>query len=166
MPKNILIQSKKIESVKKNIRENFEYLDKDKSIDDFGFTPNLHDEQPYFIVTRNEFSKLSIEQENEDKKEKIEVTRLLIVRAILEKSNRMWQFLWNGNKISAPIIDKNFYDSFMSHKIQIAPGDMFEVELKIYMEKDENIGLYVNKEYEVIKVLKHIPVSQQDQLGI
>lgn len=157
---------KNIESVKRNIRENFEVIDKDKSIDDFGFTTDIKDEEPKFYIPRKEFAILSSENSNEDKKEKIEVTKLLIVRAILEKSNRMWQFIWNGNKISAPIKDEKFFDSFVAHKIQIAPGDMFEVELKIIMEKDKSIGLYINKEYEVIKVLNHIPISKQDSLGI
>lgn len=40
------------------------------------------------------------------------------------------------------------------------PGDMFEVELKIIMEKDETTGFYINKEYEVLKVLNHIPISK------
>ncbi len=157
---------KKVDSIKRNIRENFEFLQKDKSINDFGFTKHIKDNEPTFLINQKNFALLTSEPENDNKKEKIEITKLLIVRAILEKSQRMWQFIWNGNRISAPIKDTVFFDSFISHKIQIAPGDMFEVELKIIMEKDESIGLYLNKEYEVLKVLKHIPVSKQSNLGI
>ena len=46
------------------------------------------------------------------------------------------------------------------------PGDMFEVELKIIMEKDETTGFYINKEYEVLKVLNHIPISKHDSLEL
>jgi hypothetical protein len=158
---------KKVDSIKKNIKENFDILNKDKKIKSFGFTTDINDESPKFLVSRNNFRLLSSESEiEEDKIERIEITKLLIVRAILKKSNRMWEFIWNGNPISAPIKDINFFDSFISHQIQIAPGDMFEVELKITMEKNEEIGMYLNKEYEVVKVLKHIPISKQQNLGI
>jgi hypothetical protein len=157
---------KKVDSIKRNIRENFDVLQKDKNINDYGFTTDIKDKKPIFLIDQKQFPLLASEQDNEDKKERIEITKLLIVRAILEKSQRMWQFIWNGNKISAPIKDLSFFDSFIAHQIQIAPGDMFEVELKIIMEKDESIGLYLNKDYEVIKVLKHIPISKQSNLGI
>lgn len=111
---------KKIDSVKRNIYENFEILDKDKSIDDFGFSDDMNDSEPKFYVSRKVFAILSSHNQNGDRREKIEVTKLLIVRAILEKSDRMWQFIWNGNTISAPIKDENFYDNFVAHKIQIA----------------------------------------------
>ena len=81
---------------------------------------------------------------------------LIIIKAILEKSLRKWQFNWGGKKISAPILDFNFYNDFDAHKITIAPGDTLEVRLRIITEKNPDSGIVTEKLYEIIKVYRHV----------
>ncbi|HOU68708.1 MAG TPA: hypothetical protein PKW49_09085 [Paludibacteraceae bacterium] len=80
---------------------------------------------------------------------------LIIIKAILEKSLRKWQFKCNNKKVSAPILDFDFYNDFIAHKITIAPGDTLQVKLRIIREKDLNLGIMIDKNYEIIKVYKH-----------
>src|SRR5438132_243641 len=47
-----------------------------------------------------------------DEREIIENTEVQIIRAILEKSRRRWEFVWRGIRISAPIADERFYAEF------------------------------------------------------
>lgn len=86
---------------------------------------------------------------------------LEISRAILSRGRRKWEFYWRGIKISAPVLDSHFYDSFFAHEIKIAPGDMLNVLLKIYRKIDPDSGIMINTKYEVIEVLKHVPRGSQ-----
>jgi hypothetical protein len=54
---------------------------------------------------------------------------LQIVKAILERSTRKWEFMWRGVKISAPVLDAQFYEQFFAHDITIAPGDELNFRL-------------------------------------
>src|SRR5690606_42133860 len=91
-------------------------------------------------------------------------TTLFRSRAILERSKRKWEFVWQGFKISAPVLDEMFYDDFFAHKVKIAPGDQLEAKVKIYQIKDEDTGIYSNDRYEVVEVIKHIPHIEQGDL--
>lgn len=84
-----------------------------------------------------------------------EIADLQIIRAILEKSKRRWEFSWRGFRIPAPILDDKFYSDFISHQIVIAHGDKLKVNLRIYQRKDPVTGIYVNDRYEIIQVLQH-----------
>jgi len=154
---------KKDKNIRKEISDTFKILDSDKKIENVGFTENKKEiKEPDFVVPREFFSKLSALVElEEEKTEKLERCKITILRAILEKSLRRWQFIWNGIKISAPILDVDFYSDFMAHKYTIAPGDALEVELRIIMKKDEETGLYINSEYEVLKVYDIIESPKQ-----
>jgi hypothetical protein len=94
----------------------------------------------------------------------IEVADLHILRAILERGTRKWEFSWRGIKISAPMLDEKFFDDFFAHEITIAPGDSLEVKLKIYQLRDQDTGIFTNQRYEVIEVLRHIPRMKQVSL--
>jgi hypothetical protein len=92
-----------------------------------------------------------------------EVGDLQIIRAILEKSRRRWEFSWRGFRIPAPILDDRFYNDFMSHKIVIGPGDKLQARLRIYSHRDPATGVYVNDHYEVIEVIRHEPAKKYVQ---
>jgi hypothetical protein len=94
------------------------------------------------------------------------LTIVRIVRAILERSKRRWEFVWNGVRIAAPVLDDQFYDDFFAHKITIAPGDALEVRLRIRQRLNREIGVYFNESYDVLEVLRHVPRSRQSNFGI
>jgi hypothetical protein len=91
-------------------------------------------------------------------KEKCE---LQIVKAILEKGRRKWEFMWRGVRISAPVLDESFHSKFWAHEITIAPGDELHVQLAIKQIRDSKTGIYTNVEYEVVEVFKHVPGIRQ-----
>jgi len=84
-----------------------------------------------------------------------EIADLQIIRAILEKSRRRWEFSWKGFRISAPILHNQFYSEFTSHRITIAPGDTLNARLRIYQRRDLGTGVMINDKYEVLEILDH-----------
>lgn len=99
-----------------------------------------------------------------DEREIVEQVELQILRAILDKTRRRWEFVWQGVKISAPILDEDFYRDFFAHKITIAPGDSLECELKIYQKKESPAGIFTNSKYEIVRVIRHIPKVENKKL--
>ncbi len=114
------------------------------------------------MIDRTQFHNLKVIIENPiDEKLIFSEEILIIIKAVLEKGKRKWEFLMSGNKINAPILDEVFFDEFIAHKITIAPGDALKVKLLTIRKLDPNINLYVNHKYEIIEVLEHIPKSEQ-----
>ena len=85
---------------------------------------------------------------------------LQIVKALLVRSDRKWEFRWRGVRFSAPVLDKKFYDEFFAHRITIASGDEFKVCLVIRQTQDNDTGINANIGYEVIEAYRHIPRVQ------
>ncbi|NOY48338.1 MAG: hypothetical protein GXO84_09135 [Chlorobi bacterium] len=157
----------KSEKFKQSISRTFEAVEKDPNVDSIGITPRMDDESPAILISRENFHLLSEPPEvEENQRFVIEVADLNILRAILERGNRKWEFVWRGIKISAPVLDDNFFNDFFAHKIMIAPGDSIRVKLKVYQAKDEDTGIFTNNRYEVVEVIKHIPRMKQAGLEI
>lgn len=154
----------KSEKFKKSISRVATAIERDESIDSFGFTSNLEDEDPDILIPRKSILLLSDPEEIAEPTREIEEQAMLFVkRAIFERSKRKWEFVWRGFKISAPILDEKFYTDFFAHKVTLAPGDQLKAKLKIYQSKDEDTGIYSNDRYEVTEVLGHIAqVTQID----
>lgn len=152
----------KSDKFKQSIGRTFEAIEKDQDVESFGITPKIEDDEPLILIPRSKFALLSDPPEIEDNQRSvIEVADLHILRAILERGSRKWEFVWRGVKISAPLFDQNFYNEFFAHKITIAPGDSIEVKLRILQTRDKDTGIFTNNKYEVIEVLRHIPRMKQ-----
>lgn len=157
---------KRNDSINNALSKTFETIKQDKRIHYMEFSPTNNIDNASVYVERERFDNFILTENNDDLKEEIITTKLTIIRAVLEKGNRKWQFLWNGIKISAPIKDESFYSDFAAHNITIAPGDNLEVSLKIIKIKDADSQLYFNKDYEVAKVIRHNSNnSSQTELG-
>jgi hypothetical protein len=130
----------------------------DDRVRGFGVTPDIDSPPPALILPRD---LLEIRDEPVDPDAKVRVIEedadLYIVKAIMERSKRKWEFKWHGINISAPIKDPNFYDDFAQHNFTIAPGDEFQAKIAIYQERDDISGVYTNKRYEVLQVYRHVP---------
>ena len=103
--------------------------------------------------------------EDPDTRVVTEHAELQIVKAILKKSNRRWEFVWRGITISAPVLHEQFYVEFFAHEITIAPGDTLEVTLAIKQSRDPNTGIFTNIGYEVVEVHGHVPRIRQMPLS-
>jgi hypothetical protein len=147
---------------RKGIGDAIRALDADHQIDDLGISPQP-DFPPETKIPRERFAVLieELAGPTSDEREMIEVTDLQIVRAILERSKRRWQFVWNGIKVSAPVLDDGFYKEFFAHRITIAPGDVLRVRLRVKQRRDADLGVFMNEAYEVLEVLEHRPRATQ-----
>ncbi len=159
---------KKSAEFRESVARTFEAAEKDKNIASVGLSSSFQDATPSIDVPRDRFPSIAAAatQATEDVREFVETTDLQIMRAILERSRRRWEFVWRGVRISAPVLDERFYADFAAHKITIAPGDALEVRLKIRQRKDPSTGIMLNDAngYEVVEVLKHLPRHRQSDL--
>ncbi|MFA7676515.1 MAG: hypothetical protein WCY28_03875, partial [Candidatus Shapirobacteria bacterium] len=78
-------------------------------------------------------------------------------------TDRKWEFYHSGNRISANILDENFFNKIDTGE-SFAKGDQLKADLQITQIFDESIGTYVNESYAVIKVDEHIKRAEQPVL--
>ena len=149
----------------KAITRTFEAVAADEKVKSFGFVEKMDSPAPAIPIQRSTLLSLATESpEDPDNRVVPERAELQIVKAILKKSTRRWEFVWRGITISAPVVDDRFYKDFFAHEITIAPGDTLEVTLAIKQAKDPDTGIYTNVGYEVTEVHGHIPRIKQIQL--
>lgn len=129
----------------------------DESVTGLGIAQDMQSPKPSVIVPRQLLAIKGEQLEPEPPTRIIEEDAdLYIVKAIMERSTRKWEFKWHGMTISAPIKDSNFYDDFARHDFTIAPGDEFQARLMIHQKRDDISGIYTNTSYEVTQVYRHI----------
>lgn len=161
-------EAKKSSAFRGSVGRAFEAVERDSQIASLGLTAKFDDPQPDLLIPRERFPSIASNLEVlplDDTREITEITTVQIMRAILERSRRRWEFVWQGIRISAPVLDEKFFADFAAHKITIAPGDALEVRLKLRQRKDAATGIYLNDPngYEIIEVIKHLP--RQKQIG-
>ncbi len=145
------------------ISQNFDIIDNDPAISAFEITNK--DEVPYVRIEREDFKDLSIKSEFIDKNSKnfIELTRLNIVRVSFEE-NLKWDFYYRGNKISARISDPKFYE-LIDKGESFAKGDTLEVELQINQIFEDSVNTFINKSYQVNRILNHFKRDEQIKMN-
>lgn len=146
----------------KAMTKTFEAVAADDKVKSIGLVETMDSPTPEIQISRSVLQILSSEiPEDPDARVITEQAELQIVKAILEKSKRKWEFMWRGIKISAPVTHELFYVNFFAHSITIAPGDTLQVTLAIKQTKDPDTGIYSNIGYEVVEVRDHIPRIRQ-----
>jgi hypothetical protein len=140
--------------VKDAIAQNFDAINNDPSITGFELTDKQ--ERPIIRIEREDFSDLSLKSEEISDDERIltEAATLHIVRLSFEESLK-WEFYYKGNKISAKIKDPNFFQ-LIDQGESFAKGDILEVELQINQKWDGTVDTFVNKSYQIIRIIRHI----------
>ena len=168
VPRNVYDATREVEKNPKftqAIDKTFQAISKDNKIEGIGFVERIDDPKPKVIIPRNAIiSASSVIIEEEGVRIITELVELQILKAILERGRRKWEFMWQGFKISAPITDDSFYTDFFAHDITIAPGDSLDVKLQIKQVKDEDTGIFKNKSYEVIEIYGHHPRLKQTSI--
>lgn len=161
-------QAEKSPEFRQGVAEAFNAVERDEAITSLGISPSMHGE-PVVKVPRERFihgAKAAADERREEVTEVVELADLQIIRAILERKRRRWEFAWRGIRISAPITDDRFNSQFLARKIPVAPGDGLQVKLRMRRHKDSLSGVIVNDPngYEVLEVLKHIPGQSQAEI--
>jgi len=149
-------QVNKSSRFREKIGETFNAILEDPEINSVSIDPDDSGRKELPPIHRKELERYAILPiQNHDNQVVEEIADLQIIRAILEKSRRRWEFSWRGFRIPAPILDDKFYADFVSHRITIAPGDILNAKLRIYQIRDLNTGVMINDRYEILEVLKH-----------
>lgn len=146
----------------KAITKTFEAVAADEKVKGIGLINSMDSPAPAILITRENLVALAAETvEDPDSRVVTEQAEIQIVKAILRRSTRRWEFVWRGVTISAPVIDDRFYKEFFAHDITIAPGDTLQVTLAIKQSKDIENGIFTNVGYEILEVHKHVPRIRQ-----
>lgn len=144
------------------LSQNFDSLDNDPAITAFEITDKR--ENPFVRVEKSDFKDMTLksEQIDENRKHIIEMTRLNIVRVSFEE-NLKWDFYYRGNKISAKIDDPNFY-ALIDKEESFAKGDILEVELQINQIFEESVNTFINKSYQINRIVNHYKRDVQKKI--
>lgn len=149
--------------VNEAITKNFETLHEDDAIDGF----KLMDEKDKALIQiqKKDFKNLTPRNELLEQETKTllrQNVNLYIIKLVFEE-NRIWQFYYGGNKISATIEDKTFFDKIDAGE-KFSKGDVLVCNLEIEQVFDPNVNTYVNNSYKILKVLEHKLRSDQTNL--
>ncbi len=146
----------------KSMNKTFEAVSSDEKVNSIGLVSSMRAPPPPIPIPRATLTLLAATgTEDPDSRVITEEAELQIVRAILKKSNRRWEFVWRGVTIAAPVVHEAFYKDFFARRITIAPGDTLQVTLAIRQSKDPETGIYTNVAYEVVEVHQHVARAQQ-----
>jgi hypothetical protein len=149
------------------IDKTFHAVGDDEQVNGIAIVNKMDAPPPDFIITQDVIHQIDIDITPEPAARIIkEACDLQIVKAILERSSRKWEFMWRGVRTSAPVLDAKFYTDFFAHDITIAPGDELQVMLAITQERDDKTGIYTNVDYKVIEVFKHVQRLRQTHMPI
>lgn len=169
VPRNVYEATRKVEKNPQFVgamSKAFEAMAADEKIKGVGLVEEMNSPAPEIPISRATLQSLAVRTPDDPDARVIhERAELQIIKAILEKSKRKWEFMWRGIKISAPVVHEQFYVSFFAHNITIAPGDTLDVTLAIRQTRDPDTGIYSNSGYEVVEVHDHIPRIKQVPLS-
>src|ERR1035437_2133898 len=170
VPRNIYEATKDLKrdpEVKRSVSSFFRSIDQDDSIESIGITTKMDGPPPELQVQRDNIHDAAIASNQPEPNQRVipEQAEIQILRAILERGKRRWEFSWRGIRISAPVTDARFYEEFFAHRIKIAPGDILQVTLLIRQNRDPDTGVYTNVDYEVSEVFKHTPRITQMEMS-
>lgn len=154
-------------TLNRQVARAMETMENDPSIESFGIARDLKDPEPIIELPREVFP---IIRENtlprpEDGKRFIDKDAVISIhKAVFERSLRKWEFIWDGFRISAPILDQSFFDQLEARSIAIKQGDAFTATLRIHQTLDKMTGNWMNEKYEVLIVGDRIS-RRPDQLS-
>lgn len=147
------------------LEKQFEALARDREITDFKLlVPN--EKAPLIDIPSEQFPILAekLQLKDEDKKSLIDKTKLNLLKAVFDNRYK-WEFYREGVKIAAFIRDENFLERIASGE-RFGKGDILVAELQINQVFDSTLNTFINRSYEVLKVVEHIPRPEQPGLGI
>jgi hypothetical protein len=140
----------------------FEALSNDPSVTGFEMLDE-HDKK-LFEANRLDFEPMSIRTDDlQDDKRITTVAAILTIFKVIFEDKYKWEFYYKGNRISAKMADVEFSKRVDSGE-RFAKGDRLQVELQIEQAFDTAANTFVNKSYQVLRVIKHLPRGAQERL--
>lgn len=157
---NIYLTNPTIQSA---VAQEFQTLDADENVSSFEILNSQ--EQELFVADREDFSMMSEAPEKDETQKDIKTIRdtINIGSVVFSKTKRVWDFVYNGNRITAKVSDDEFIARVLSGE-SFSNGDSLEADIEIKREWDESVNTFVNKSYSILKVYKHFPRAKQSNL--
>ena len=127
----------------------------------------LHDDGENVVLDKDDIDTLSERQiiDTGDKEESVVRATLTVSKLVLDDRKRKWEFVYQGNKINAKIVDDEFWRRVLSSEEGFKCGDQLVCDLNIIREYDETLRVYLDKEYFVSHVSQHLPRVANEQTG-
>lgn len=149
--------------VNEALSKTFETLEGDPSIEGFEITDS--NEVSLFEARRDEFPAMALTSSVPQAQTKSikQQASLYIVKPSFER-NLKWDVVFAGNRIPVSMNDESFLIS-IDRGERFGKGDVLEVELQIDQVLDSNINTYINKSYQINKVIAHTPRPEQTSLN-
>lgn len=156
-------------NLKSEIASSFDILSNDPSISGFTIQKDLKDKAFPFQTKREDFQYFvnigsTTENLEENKRKIVEEANLQLIKVILEKGRRKWEFAWKGIKISASVSDDKFWNKMASGQVSIKQGDSIKASLQIIQVLDPYSKVFFNESYEVVEVIEYIKSVEQGRL--
>jgi len=152
-------------NIRKSISRHFQTIDQNPEVENFGITDTLESEDYGFFVDRPQFAGFTsldeVESADDPREIVVQNAELKLIKVVLERGLRKWEFVWKGHKISAPILDDKFWQKIENRTIEISQGDTIEVDLRIAREFDPIAKVHINESYEVLRVLEYKKAYKQ-----
>ena len=149
--------------VRESISKEFETLHNDENITSF----EILDKNDEIIVEipKEDFEPISNIEEFEIQSDEKIVPKIgiLSISSLSFELNVKWSFYYEGNRFTAKINDDEFAKLIDSGE-KFAKGDSLEAEFEIKQEYYEPANTYINKSYKIVRIIRHIPRSEQGRL--
>lgn len=151
-------------SVNITINNTFSTLQDTSSIE--GLTLKRHDGTEAFAVERKDFDRLvapNIALENlADKVRTITKSRVTLnLFKIVFGNPYKWDFIYDGNRISATIADDTFLSNLMGGRITFGNGDALVCDLEVDQTMNQTHEVYENKRFRVATVYEVVQAPRQ-----
>jgi hypothetical protein len=144
-------------------------VESDPNVTSLGIYKDFDTSQPAAIlIPRDQFAFIRSVADDDDQRKRIvpQEATLGILKAVFAKSERKWEFVWNGVKIGATITDPVFMASVMSRQVRIGAGDAIDATMEIEQSFDEAAGVWLNVGYRIAYVRRFIPGNHGEQLDL
>ena len=126
----------------------------------------IGDRQPFLTIEKDDLPRMVAQNPLLEEKRFSEIVKnitVTVLKVVFQK-NRKWEFVYNGQKISAYILDEPFYNQVINGQIRFGSGDKLIVDMEIVKVFDAKINDYLIKEYRIIRVKKYKPMPVQGKL--
>jgi hypothetical protein len=173
VPRNMHDATQKLTNsrlIEKHVGRAFSAMEEDPSVTDFGILAEITDHLSLAVIPRESFEQIAAarfdEEPGQDGRRYRDHTHtiLTIVKAVFQRGNRKWEFVWNSHKISAPIKDEEFFTKLANREILFGQGDELDVTLRAYQTFDDINAVWINEYFEVIKVFDVRRKARQPRL--
>ncbi len=165
--KNVFHIYQSSEKAREGLKKTFTKLKDAEEIDDFEIIDQDNGEE-IFRAEKSDFGPMAsdIGEVEKRKQKEVKPDQELSVFKIVFRENYKWEFFYDGNRIYASITDTEFIARVGKGEVAFRSGDRMIADLEIVQVFNEAANVFVNDEYFVSKVKKHIPrtVSTQEPL--